>query len=303
MAANLEPFVPVRTVHHPYILGQASIGMRALHQKAKVSVLLCLSIAIIASLVSSTYIGAANSQQNNTLIQPEGLQGMSSNGTNIILVHGGWADASSWSKVITILKDSGHKIVAVNMPLHSLADDVATVKRAVELVGKPVILVGHSYGGEVITNAGYNNPNVTGLVYVAAFAPDEGQSLSTFVDAKSFPEGFLMLDSAGLAYINPAMFHDRFAQDVDPTEAYVMAVAQKPFNASNFVEKSGPPAWKQLPTWYQISTSDLMIPPDAQEKFAKQMNATTISINASHASYVSHPDEIAKLILDAAKGK
>ncbi|HEY6668106.1 MAG TPA: alpha/beta hydrolase [Candidatus Nitrosopolaris sp.] len=272
-------------------------------QKAQVSILLCLSIAIITILASSTYFGVANSQQNKTLIQPQGSQGMSSNATNIILVHGGWADGSSWSKVITILKDAGHKVIAVNMPLHNLADDVATVKRAVELVGKPVILVGHSYGGEVITNAGYNNPNVTGLVYIAAFAPDEGQSLSNFVSPKDFPQGFLMLDSAGLAYINPAMFHDRFAQDVDPTEAYIMAVAQKPFNASTFADKSGPPAWKQLPTWYQISTSDLMIPPDAQQKFAKQMNATTISINASHASYVSHPDEIAKLILDAAKGK
>jgi pimeloyl-ACP methyl ester carboxylesterase len=277
--------------------------MRTPNQKAKVSFLLCLSVAIITCLVSSTYFGVANSQQNKALIQPQGVQGMSSNGTNIILVHGGWADGSSWGKVITKLKDSGHRVVAVNMPLHNLADDVATVKRAIELVGKPVLLVGHSYGGEVITNAGYNNPNVTGLVYIAAFAPDEGQSLSSFVTPKDFPEGFLILDSSGLAYINPTMFHDRFAQDVDPTEAYIMAVAQKPFNASTFAEKSGPPAWKQLPTWYQISSSDLMIPPEAQQKFAKQMNATTISINASHASYVSHPDEIAKLILDAAKGK
>ena len=113
------------------------------------------------------YFGVANSQQNKTLIQPQASLDMSPNGTNIILVHGGWADGSSWGKVITILKDSGHKVVAVNMPLHNLADDVATVKRAIELVGKPVILVGHSYGGEVITNAGYNNPNVTGLVYIA----------------------------------------------------------------------------------------------------------------------------------------
>ena len=163
-------------------------------------------------------------------------------------------------------------------------------------------MVGHSYGGEVITNAGYNNPNVTGLVYIAAFAPDEGQSLSTFVTPKDFPEGFLILDSAGLAYINPAMFHDRFAQDVKEPEADIMVVAQKPFNASTFVEKSGPPAWKQLPTWYQISESDLMIPPAAQHNFAKQMNATTISINASHSSYISHPDDIAKLIIDAVKG-
>jgi pimeloyl-ACP methyl ester carboxylesterase len=266
-----------------------------------IMIVMFLSIGITASVVLTTNLVWAG-PENKTLIQPQGTQVMSSNGTNIILVHGGWADGSSWGKVITILKNSGHRVVAVNMPLHNLADDVATVKRAVELVGKPVILVGHSYGGEVITNAGYNNPNVTGLVYIAAFAPDEGQSLSNFVSPKDFPQEFLMSDSAGLAYINPTMFHVRFAQDVDPTEAYIMAVTQKPFNASTFAEKSGPPAWKQLPTWYQISTSDLMIPPDAQQKFAKQMNATTISINASHASYVSHPDEIAKLILNATKG-
>jgi pimeloyl-ACP methyl ester carboxylesterase len=271
-------------------------------QKAQVSILLCLSIAIITILASSTYFGVANSQQNKTLIQPQASQGMASNATNIILVHGGWADGSSWGKVITILKNAGHKVIAVNLPLHNLADDVKTVKRAVELIGKPVILVGHSYGGEVITNAAYNNPNVTGLVYIAAFAPDEGQSLSTFVSAKDFPQGFLILDSEGLAYINPDMFHDRFAQDVNLTQADIMAVAQKPFNASIFGENSGAPAWKQLPIWYQISESDLMIPPAAQHTFAKQMNATTISINASHASYVSHPDEIAKLILNATKG-
>jgi pimeloyl-ACP methyl ester carboxylesterase len=277
--------------------------MTKYYQRMKVLLFLSLSIAIIISLASTTYFGVASSQQNKTLIQPQGSQAMPSNATNIILVHGGWADGSSWGKVITILKNAGHKVIAVNLPLHNLADDVATVIRAVELIGKPAILVGHSYGGEVISNAGYNNPNVTGLVYIAAFAPDEGQSLSTFVDAKSFPEGFLVLDSAGLAYINSAMFHDRFAKDVPQPEADIMVVAQKPFNASSFAEKSGPPAWKQLPTWYQISESDLMIPPAAQHNFAKQMNATTISINASHASYVSHPDEIAKLILDAAKGK
>ena len=112
-----------------------------------------------------------------------------------------------------------------------------------------------------------------------------------------------MLDSAGLAYINPTMFHNRFAQDVDPTEAYIMAVTQKPFNASTFAEKSGPPAWKQLPTWYQISESDHMIPPEVQHTFAEKMNATTLSLNASHASYVSHPTEIADFILNATKGK
>ena len=148
-----------------------------------IMIVLFLSIAFTASVVLTTNLVWAG-PENNTLIQPQASQVMSSNGTNIILVHGGWADGSSWGKVITTLKNSGHRVVAVNMPLHNLADDVATVKRAIELVGKPVLLVGHSYGGEVITNAGYNNPNVTGLVYIAAFAPDEGQSLSTFVSQR-----------------------------------------------------------------------------------------------------------------------
>jgi pimeloyl-ACP methyl ester carboxylesterase len=275
--------------------------MKLCDENIKFLILLSMVTVLITGLASTTNPALAG-LENKTLMQPQGMNGMAANSSNVILVHGGWADGSSWGKVITILKNAGLNVVAVQLPLHTLADDVATVKRAVEHINGPTILVGHSYGGEVITNAGYNNPNVTGLVYIAAFAPDEGQSLSTFVDAKDFPQGFLILDSAGLAYINPAMFHDRFAKDVNTTEAEIMAVAQKPFSAASFGEKSGPPAWKQLPTWYQISESDLMIPPDAQRQFAKQMNATTISIDASHASYVSHPDEIAKLIIDAVKG-
>jgi pimeloyl-ACP methyl ester carboxylesterase len=269
--------------------------------KQKVLLLLCLSITVIASLASTTYFGLA-SPENKTLMQAQGIQSMTTNATNIVLVHGAWADGSSWGKVIPILEKAGHRVIAVQMPLHSAADDIATVKRAINHIGGPVTLVGHSYGGFVITNAAYNNPNVTGLVYIAAFAPDEGQSLSNFVDVTKFPKDFLILDSGGFAYINPDMFHGAFAQDVDATEAHIMAVVQKPFTQSIFTEKSGPPAWKQHPTWYQVSDSDHMIPPDAQRLFAKQMNATTVSINASHASYVSHPNEIAQLILNATKG-
>src|SRR6476660_7157270 len=275
--------------------------MKLCDQNTRLLIMLSIVSVLITCLESTTNPALAGTE-NKTLTQSQVMNVMATNSSNVILVHGAWADGSSWGKVITILKNAGLNVVAVNLPLHNLADDVATVKRAVEHIGGPTILVGHSYGGEVISNAGYNNPNVTGLVYIAAFAPDEGQSLSTFVDAKDFPQGFLILDSAGLAYINPAMFHDRFAQDVKQPEADIMVVAQKPFSAAIFGEKSGPPAWKQLPTWYQISESDLMIPPDTQRQFAKQMNATTISFDASHASYVSHPDEIAKLIIDAVKG-
>lgn len=274
--------------------------MKKYYQKRNFLVLFCLNVAIIAGF-SFTPDSALTSPENKTLMQSQGIQGMSTNGTNIVLVHGAWADGSSWNKVIPILQNAGHNVIAVQLPEHSLADDVETVKRAIEHIGGPAILVGHSYGGSVITDAGYNNPNVTGLVYVAAFAPDEGQSLSNFVDLAKLPKDLLMFDSGGFVYINPAMFPGAFAHDVDPAEAAVMAIVQKPINQSVLAEKSGPPAWKQLPTWYQISEGDHMIPPDAERLFAKQMNATTLSINSSHASPVSHPEEIAQLILNATK--
>jgi pimeloyl-ACP methyl ester carboxylesterase len=232
--------------------------------------------------------------ENKTSAMSQGNMGMATNTANIVLVHGFWADGSSWSKVIPILQNAGHKVIAVQLPLHSLADDVATVKRAIDLIGGPVILVGHSYGGFVITNAAYNNPNVKGLVYVAAFAPQTGQTLSNFIDPGKLPKGFLVTDKGAFAYINPTLFHNSFDQDVNWTQANIMTVTQKPFNTSILTEKSGSPAWKQLPTWYQISENDRMIPPAVEHLFAKQMNATTISLPASHASLVSHPNEIAQ---------
>jgi pimeloyl-ACP methyl ester carboxylesterase len=282
--------------------------MKEFIQKAKVLGLLCLTITLIVNLaLIIAHFGLANAQQNNTLMQSQGGQGgqrmtMNATNVNIILVHGLWVDGSSWSKVIPILENAGHKVIAVQLPLHSLADDIATVKRAIDFVGGPVILVAHSYGGYVITNAGYNNPNVKGLVYVAAHAPREGQQHGPF--PKEF-EGkpLLIFDKGGFAYINPAIFHDFFVQDVDQAQAKVLAVVQKPANISGIAnEKSGPPAWKQLPTWYQVSENDHVIPPAVEHMFAKQMNATTISLPSSHASPVSHPNEVAQLILNATKG-
>jgi pimeloyl-ACP methyl ester carboxylesterase len=220
-----------------------------------------------------------------------------------------WFDASSWSKVIPILQVAGHKVIAVELPLHSVEDDVATVKRAIDFIGGPAILVAHAYGGFVITNAAYDNPNIEGLVYVAAPAPMEGQSMSTTVPKvyDGLPkelEGkpLLIFDNGGFAYINPALFRDFLAHDVDEAEANILAVVQKPANISGIAnEKSGPPAWKQLPTWYQVSENDRAIPPAIERIFAKQMNATTISLPSSHASIISHPNEIAELILNATK--
>jgi pimeloyl-ACP methyl ester carboxylesterase len=272
--------------------------------------ILRLSYVITAFVVyltlSITHSGLVNAQQqNNTLMQSQETPSMTTTNatnTNIVLVHGLWADGSSWSKVIPILEKAGHRVIAVQLAAHSLADDVATVKRAIDLVGGPTILVGHSFGGFVITNAGYNNKNVTGLVYVSAFAPDEGESAVNFVPVASLPPGLLVFDSGGFAYLNPKMFHGAFVQDANATEAETLAAVQKPAHQSLFTEKSGPPAWKQLPSWFEVSEGDHIIPPDTERMFAKRMNATTISLNSSHASLVTHPHEIAELILNATKG-
>jgi pimeloyl-ACP methyl ester carboxylesterase len=290
-------------------------------QKTSFVVLLFLTATLIASFTLTPYSGLASTEDNsNTLIEPEASQDMTTSATatnattttganatttatpNIVLVHGFWADGSSWSKVIPILQNAGHRVIAVQLDWQSLAEDIATVKRAIDLVGGPTILVGHSYGGFVITNAGYNNPNVTGLVYASAFAPDEGESTVNFVPAESLPPGLLVFDSGGFAYLNPEMFPQVFVQDVNATEAKTLAAVQTPPHQSLFPEPSGPPAWKQLPTWFEVSEGDHVIPPDVQRQFAQRMNATTISLNSSHASPVSHPDEIAQLILDAARG-
>jgi pimeloyl-ACP methyl ester carboxylesterase len=277
----------------------------ALSQKTRLLVLLGLgTIMSVATFAATAHYGLANAQQNNTLIQPQGAQSMATNANNmnIVLVHGAWVDGSSWSKVIPILQNAGYKVIALQLPLHSLADDVATVKHAIDLVGGPTILVGHSFGGFIITNAAYNNQNVPGLVYVSAFAPDEGESAATYVDVATLPPGLLVSDSGGFAYLNPEMFHEAFIKDANATEAETLAVVQKPAHQSLFTDPSGPPAWKQLPSWFEVSEGDHIIPPDVQRNFAKRMNATTISLNSSHASLVTHPDEIAELILNATKG-
>ena len=275
--------------------------MTAHLKKSNSLFLWCITLTVIVNLALITaQFDVANAQQNNTLMQSQGGQSMTTNPNNmsIVLVHGVWVDGSSWSKVIPPLQNAGHKVIAVQLPLQSLSDDVATVKRAIDLVGGPVILVGHSYGGFVITNAAYNNPNVKGLVYIAAFAPNEGQSLSNFVDTTKLPK---VVDSGGFIYINPDNFRQLFAQDIDPTETKVMAATQKPANQAIFTEKSGPPAWKQIPSWYQVSENDHAIPPDAERMFAKQINATTILLTSSHVSPVSHPNEVAQLILNATR--
>ncbi|HZA69399.1 MAG TPA: alpha/beta hydrolase [Nitrososphaeraceae archaeon] len=272
-------------------------------------VLVFFGVMLITNFSSVKYAGFA-SLQNETSITSDSLDLMPGNNTRIVLVHGAVSDGSIWSKVIPILTDAGYRVIAAQLPLHSLENDVITVERAVERIGGPAILVRHSYGGEVITNADYNNPNVTGLVYIAALAPDAGETGNDLFEQlpevvsqqllETFSEN-TELDSAGFLYFKPDKFHELVVQDVDPTEAEILAAVQKPFNQSIGLEKSGPPAWKQLPSWYQISENDRLIPPDIQRSYAERMNATTLSLNSSHASLISHPDEIADLIINATK--
>lgn len=274
-------------------------------------VFLLLNVILMIGLTSTTYFSAASPEsKNGSSIVTRGLKETTlSNDTNIVLVHGIWSDGSIWNKVIPILQDAGHRVIAAQLSLRSLGDDIATVKRAIEQLGKPTILVGHSYGGILITNAGYNNPNVTGLVYIAALAPDEDESSIDLFEILPQPENVLQIftnniitDSGGFSYFNPDKFGEWFAQDVHPDEANILAAVQKPTNESITTEKSGPAAWKQVPTWFQISENDLVIPPNIQRLYAERMNATTVSLNSSHMSPISQPEEIAGLIMNATKG-
>lgn len=283
--------------------------MKKHNQTAKVLLSVCMGIAMIFIMnITLTTHSVFTSQVNSTLLEPAELNGetttTTANATHIVLVHGSFGDGSVWSKVIPVLQNAGHRVTAVQLPLQSLTEDVAVVERAIERIGDPTILVGHSYGGAVITNAGYNNSNVTGLVYLAAYAPAQGESLLDLGNnTADLPENLFTIDNEGFMLMNPDLIHEWFAQDVNLTEVDIMAAVQKPVNLSTVEEKSGPPAWRQLPTWYQISKNDRVVPPDLQHFFAESMNATILSLNASHFSQISQPDEIAGLILNATKGK
>jgi pimeloyl-ACP methyl ester carboxylesterase len=221
---------------------------------------------------------------------------------NILLVHGAWGDASHWRHVIPQLHAKGYRVSAVQNPLTSLAEDIDRTSKLAASLGGPTILVGHSYGGMVITGAGHL-PNVVGLVYVAAFAPDEGETPGGIFALRAPPAGATNIhpDANGFLWVDQDKFHESFCQDVDATEALVMAVTQKPIAASCFADKSGPPAWKIKPSWYQISANDRMIPPETEQWFSDRMKPQrTITLQAGHASMASHPDEIIALIEEAA---
>lgn len=219
----------------------------------------------------------------------------------IVLCHGAWADGSSWDRVIPLLQAKGYKVVAVHEPLTSLADDVAATKRAIDAQPGEVLLVGHSYGGVVITQAG-NNSKVVGLVYVAAFAPDAGESLSDLGKGQPAPAWAksVKVDAGGFVWLPQEVVAESFAQDLSPADIAMITAKQGPLFHGNSDEKVTAAAWHGKPSWYVVSSQDRMIDPKGEAYWAKRMNATTSTLNASHVSMISKPKQIADVILAAA---
>lgn len=220
---------------------------------------------------------------------------------NIVLVHGGFVDGSGWEGVYQILKKKGYTVSVVQNPTVSLADDVAVTRRVVAAQDGPVALVGHSYGGVVITEAG-NDPKVTRLVYIAAFAPDRGESVSALI--KDPPPGApvppILPPQDGFLFLDKAKFPDSFAGDVEIEKATFMADSQVPWGVDALSGTVGEPAWRSKPSWYLISSEDKMIPPAAQRFMSERAGSTVVEVAGSHAIYVSQPEAVAELIETAA---
>jgi pimeloyl-ACP methyl ester carboxylesterase len=222
---------------------------------------------------------------------------------NVVLVHGGFVDGSGWQGVYAALKKDGYLVSIVQNPTISLADDVAVTKRILATQNGPVILVGHSYGGAVITEAG-NDPKVVGLVYIAAFAPDKGESVSALIKdpLPGAPVPPILAPQDGYLFLDKAKFAASFAADVSPDAAAFMADSQVPWGVEALGGTISEPAWQTKPSWYLVSTQDKMIPPDAQRAMSKRAGATVIEVQGSHAVYVSQPQAVASIIETAAKG-
>jgi pimeloyl-ACP methyl ester carboxylesterase len=221
----------------------------------------------------------------------------------IVLVHGAFADASSWAKVIPILEKDGYFVTAVQIPLTSLPDDVATAKRVIDAQKGPVVVVGHSYAGAVITDAAAGNSNVKSLVYVNAFAPDATETIAEA--GNKFPEpplnSALVPDAAGFLFVDRDKLHDVFCKDVPASDARIIAATQKPLNKSVFGAKVVNVAWKSVPSWYIVGKEDRAINPDLERFYAKRMNAKTTELKSSHVPFLSHPKEVVKVIEEAGK--
>ncbi len=221
---------------------------------------------------------------------------------NIVLVHGAWADGSSWSAVIERLQAKGYKVTAPQFPLSAIANDVARLREVLSRQSGPTLVAAHSYGGQIMTALGTDAPNVVGLVYVAGFGLDQGESIGALLSsAPPTPAlAHVDVDKQGFAWLPEDDFVHHFAADVDPVHAKIMFAVQQPFPITAFTDVMTTPAWRSLPSWYIVAQNDHVIPPDAERQFAKRMGAKTVELPSSHVAMASHPDEVCNFIETAA---
>jgi pimeloyl-ACP methyl ester carboxylesterase len=249
------------------------------------------SFCVIAVLAAAL----ASGNLEPSLAQPASKTGIK----NVVLVHGAFADGSGWKAVAELLEKDGYAVAVAQPPETSYAEDVKYAKAAVDAMGGPVVLVGHSYGGSIITEAG-NDPNVAALVYIAAFALDEGESCASIEQAVPQASKAFKPDSSGNWWIEQTHFAADFAADVPSAVSHFMAISQVPISTDSFTHKVTSPAWKTKPTWYMVAIEDRSINPEQERMMAKRSHATTVEVKASHVAYMSHPKEAAKLIEEAA---
>jgi pimeloyl-ACP methyl ester carboxylesterase len=221
----------------------------------------------------------------------------------IVLIHGAWADGSSWSRVIQRLQKADYTVIAPQFPLTSLADNLARLRQVLADQSGSTIVVGHSYGGQIITALGTDAPNVAGLVYIAGFGLDQGETIGALLEQGPPPAALahLRIDAQGFAWLPQSDFVTYFAADVERDQANIMYAVQQPLSVTALGEVMGTPAWKTLPSWYLVAKNDQALPPDAERFFAQRMGATSVEIDSSHVAMVSHPDAVVKLIKDAAR--
>jgi pimeloyl-ACP methyl ester carboxylesterase len=263
-----------------------------------------IPLAILALILIPAYVVAAKSDT------------VSAAKPSIVLVHGAWADGSSWSRVIALLQDKGYTVYAPANPLRGLASDSVYIADFLHSITGPIVLVGHSYGGAVITNAAAGNPNVKALVFVDAFAPDQGETLGQLSSIPAPPGlppsclagdptkvlNFAPLTSGDVdTYVKPSLFPSCFANDLPASQGAVLASIQRPFALSSLNQKSGVPAWKTIPSWYLVGTIDMVIPSWAQLLMAQRAGSTIVQVRASHLSMISHAPAVSNLIQRAAQ--
>lgn len=265
-----------------------------------------LLVPVLAAAALSCDLQEATSSFESDAAFAAATSSANAENTTIVLVHGAWADGTGWQEIIPILQRERYKVIAVQNPLSSLTDDIATTKRAIALEtakGRNVVAVAHSYGGEVMTGAAAGNPGVKALVYIAALAPDAGERGDQF-----FPQypteifsAFEPPDPAGFIYLSADKYRTFFAGDLPERQTRVMQASQKPLNAVVFSESTPAAAWRTIPSWFIVAKEDRVINPDLERFYAKRMNARTTEIAASHVVFISRPNQVARIILEAAR--